>query len=107
MTTYSWASCCSVARNFKLSTSLTGLKADCVLSCMAANVTWSWNIGDSCHLHKFVGRRGERRADLKPLFLVLGGCALVDPTSEGKILVPDLTNFHQDFINCEGVHADL
>ena len=45
--TYSCASCCSVVRSRRLSTSFTGLNTACLLACMAANVTWSWKMGDS------------------------------------------------------------
>ena len=47
--TDSCASCCSVVLNFRLSTSLTGLKEDCVHSCIAVKVTCNWKIGDSWH----------------------------------------------------------
>lgn len=47
--TDSCASCCSVVLSFRLSTSLTGLKADCVHSCIAVKVTCNWKIGDSWH----------------------------------------------------------
>lgn len=47
LNTHSWASCCSVARSCRLSTSFSGLKDILFPSWRAANVTCSWNMGES------------------------------------------------------------